>query len=305
MSKVLSRPISVSPDIRLANGTDLRQETEDWAAHSVEYIALSYCWGHGDFTRLTKANQQNFQEKIPLASLGQTIQDAVLATRKLGFRYLWVDALCILQDSLDDWKIESITMCDVYNNAVCTIAAVSSWNASETMFVEQNPLAMAPCLLSAGSRQWYALSISNTVALSWQRDVTMSRWNTRGWCYQEMALSKIIIFFGSSQIHASTEQGWDNLEVEKINAASYLSRVWWDHVAEYSPRMLTKASDKMVAIAGIAEYMWQCGLKSHYIAGLWEDTLPRDLLWYVSAGIRKKRPDGPRGPSWSWASVDG
>jgi len=334
-TRLLDVESSVSPDIRLANGTDLRQETEDGAAHSVEYIALSYCWGHGDFTRLTKANQQQFQEKIPLASLGQTIQDAVLATRRLGFRYLWVDALCILQDSLDDWKIESITMCDVYNNAVCTIAAVSSWNASETMFVEQNPLAMAPCLLSAGGRQWYAQSISNTVALSWQRDITMSRWNTRGWCYQEMALSKIIIFFGSSQIHASvreshhhgwrrfsttntpndhhhkfdrnleTEQAWDNLEVEKINAASYLSRVWWDHVVEYSPRMLTKASDKMVAIAGIAEYMWQCGLKSHYIAGLWEDTLPRDLLWYVSAGIRKKRPDGPRGPSWSWASVDG
>ena len=330
-TRLLDVGSSVPPDVKLVNGTDLREET----AEGVKYIALSYCWGHGDFTRLTRANQQQFQEQIPLASLGQAIQDAVLATSQLGFRYLWVDALCILQDSIDDWNIESISMCDVYNNAVCTIAAAKSWAASESMFVGQNPLAMTPCLLSAVDWPWYVQSKSSGVGMSWQRDITMSRWNSRGWCYQEMALSKIIIFFGGSQVHASvrephhhgwrrfsttntpndhhhkidkgleTEQAWENLEVEQITADNYFSRVWWDHVAEYSPRNLTKAGDKMVAIAGIAEYLWKSGLKSHYIAGLWEDTLPRDLLWYVSAGIRKKRPDGARGPSWSWTSVDG
>lgn len=330
-TRLLDLGSAVTPDIRLVNGTDLLQKTPE----GVEYVALSYCWGHGDFARLTKAKEQQFQEKISLASLGQTIQDAIISTRQLGFRYLWVDALCILQDSTEDWNIESISMCDVYNNVVCTIAAVKSWAASESMIAEQNPLATTPCLLSAIDWPWYAEPKRSTVKMSWQRDITMSRWNSRGWCYQEMALSKIIIFFGSSQVHASVrephhhgwrrfsttstpnnyhhkveswlelEQAWENLEVEKITAESYFSRVWWDHVAEYSPRNLTKAADKMVAISGIAEYLWKSGLKSHYIAGLWEDTLPRDLLWYVSARIRQRRPHGPRGPSWSWTSVDG
>ncbi|KAF5646153.1 tol [Fusarium sp. NRRL 52700] len=78
---------------------------------------------------------------------------------------------------------------------------------------------------------------------------------------------------------------------------------WYEMVTSYSVRNLTNDSDKMMAIAGVAYFIQQnTGFK--YAAGLWEQTLPFNLLWVVESGV-KKRPPGRSVPSWSWASVDG
>ncbi|KAF5705126.1 hypothetical protein FGLOB1_8157 [Fusarium globosum] len=78
---------------------------------------------------------------------------------------------------------------------------------------------------------------------------------------------------------------------------------WYEMVTSYSVRNLTNDSDKMMAIAGVAYFIQQStGFK--YAAGLWEDTLPFNLLWVRDAGV-KRRPYGRSVPSWSWASVDG
>ncbi|KAF4947843.1 hypothetical protein FGADI_10122 [Fusarium gaditjirri] len=78
---------------------------------------------------------------------------------------------------------------------------------------------------------------------------------------------------------------------------------WYEMVTSYSVRNLTNDSDKMMAIAGVAYFIQQStGFK--YAAGLWEETLPFNLLWAVDSGV-KKRPYGRPVPTWSWASVDG
>ncbi|KAI1045008.1 hypothetical protein LB505_013343 [Fusarium chuoi] len=78
---------------------------------------------------------------------------------------------------------------------------------------------------------------------------------------------------------------------------------WYEMVTSYSVRNLTNDNDKMMAIAGVAYFIQQStGFK--YAAGLWEDTLPFNLLWVVDSGA-KRRPSGRSVPSWSWASVDG
>jgi hypothetical protein len=95
------------------------------------YLALSYCWGIGASTYvLTTSNIIAMQNEIVWESLPRTIQDAIYLTRKFGYRFLWVDAVCILQDSPEDWQIESSRMRSIYSQAIVTIAAAASPTAS-------------------------------------------------------------------------------------------------------------------------------------------------------------------------------
>jgi hypothetical protein len=68
------------------------------------YIALSYCWGTLPTVTTTSSTIQERINGMALESLPQTYIDAVKICRKLGIRYLWIDALCIVQDSIEDWK---------------------------------------------------------------------------------------------------------------------------------------------------------------------------------------------------------
>jgi len=63
------------------------------------------------------------KEGIPWKDIPKTFQDAMVVTRSLGLRFLWIDSLCIIQDDLDDWALESSKMCHIYANATLTLAA--------------------------------------------------------------------------------------------------------------------------------------------------------------------------------------
>src|SRR5579862_1068655 len=89
----------------------------------VEYLALSHCWGTAKFLTLETSNIDEFRLGIPWERLSRTFQDAIITTARLGFSYIWIDSLCIIQDSKEDWERESLAMTDVYRNAQCTIAA--------------------------------------------------------------------------------------------------------------------------------------------------------------------------------------
>jgi hypothetical protein len=87
------------------------------------YITLSHCWGDTKFLTTTRTNLSSFELSIPVNSLSRTFQDALFATVKLGFQYIWIDSLCILQDDPEDWKQESRSMYRVYKNSSCNISA--------------------------------------------------------------------------------------------------------------------------------------------------------------------------------------
>lgn len=82
--------------------------------------------------------------QIPLEKLPRTIRDAVTVTRSLGIRYLWVDALCIIQDSQSDWRAEAPKMMNVYRNAYLTIAATVGDNADSGLAIDRNVLESRP-----------------------------------------------------------------------------------------------------------------------------------------------------------------
>lgn len=89
----------------------------------LNYVTLSYCWEGALVMRLTTATIQIFTEGVSTESPPQTFQDAVVITRRLGYRYLWIGALCNAPDCTENWARESSTMDRFYSNAVLTIAA--------------------------------------------------------------------------------------------------------------------------------------------------------------------------------------
>ncbi|KAJ4288203.1 hypothetical protein N0V90_012220 [Kalmusia sp. IMI 367209] len=87
------------------------------------YLSLSHCWGTVKFLTTTRNNVHQFERSLPVEKLSRTFQDALFATINLGFQYVWIDSLCIVQDDADDWKRESVLMHKVYRNASCNISA--------------------------------------------------------------------------------------------------------------------------------------------------------------------------------------
>ena len=104
-----------------------------------KYIALSHVWGKGKHFKTETINLDNHRIRIPFGDLPKTFRDAVLATRALGLRYLWIDSICIIQDSPADWKQEASLMASVYFNAYATISAAASKDSDSGLFFDRDP----------------------------------------------------------------------------------------------------------------------------------------------------------------------
>jgi hypothetical protein len=98
------------------------------------YVALSHCWGLSHRIKTTKSTIEAHKKGILFTMLPKTFQDAIVSSRKLGIRYLWIDTLCIIQDDMKDWELESSKMGEVYANSYITIAASSSIDDSSGLF---------------------------------------------------------------------------------------------------------------------------------------------------------------------------
>ena len=116
-----SRLLDVGPASSLDSALYLRVMD---SAETGPWVALSHCWGtRSDHFKTTTANFQDRQSKIAFDSLPATFQDAAVVTRNLGFQYLWIDSLCILQDDYEDWAHEASRMHEYYRDSTLTIAA--------------------------------------------------------------------------------------------------------------------------------------------------------------------------------------
>jgi len=110
-----------------------------------KYLALSHRWGTSPTTKLVQSTKSAFEKSVLVCSLPLTFQHAIMATVRIGLPYLWIDSLCIVQDSSMDWEQESAIMGDIYRGSVCTIAASRS---EKGLFSSRNPLEALPCQLN-------------------------------------------------------------------------------------------------------------------------------------------------------------
>jgi hypothetical protein len=136
----------------------------------------------------------------------------VLVTRKLGYQYLWIDALCIIQDDLEEWYGEAPEMAYVYYNSTCTIAAYSAKNDSEGFLAaafEPRPsfwLSPRPQAENANFSVSHNMTPrSLSLGGSFRSQVNENFLTRRGWVFQERILSRRILHF--TRYHIFYEDG--------------------------------------------------------------------------------------------------
>ncbi|TQV94699.1 HET domain-containing protein [Cordyceps javanica] len=273
------------------------------------------------------------EQHITLEDLQATIVDAVVLTREFGVHYLWVDALCIVQDSEEDWEQESTKMASLYANAIITIAAVSSNSAAVpflrpensaraaehqqklfkcTVQTETGPNVIKARLIEGSGIHWRWLNDSD-------ERFPKEPWAQRGWTLQEQILSSRLLMISSAEMQWVCKQAetceclstlnrrrqFGRTPLAQLNDAAEAFQFWHKLVENYSNRSLSLNSDKLPAISGIAEVVQQ-KTRSRYVAGLWEDNIDLDLLWHKTGDLPESAEGhDPQAPSFSWASVDG
>ncbi|KAL8851474.1 MAG: hypothetical protein Q9221_003574, partial [Calogaya cf. arnoldii] len=168
----------------------------------VEYVTLSHKWGGADILKLTQATIKSMLQRIDTEALPLTFQHAIFITRNLGYRYLWIDSLCIVQDGRDDWAFESLTMSRIYSNSAVTIAALWGENSHSGCFVERNPFVTELCRI--GEWEHGELFIQSSRLRIRQYEyldrVVPKPLLERGWVLQERFLSPRTLYYGPWQL---------------------------------------------------------------------------------------------------------
>ncbi|KAL2758342.1 hypothetical protein ACRALDRAFT_2051938 [Sodiomyces alcalophilus JCM 7366] len=310
-----SRLLCIGDDtVKLVDGPDVAPE---------DYVALSYCWGTSGQLTTTTHNVTSHREGIPLDKLPLTQRQAVAATRRLGLRYLWVDALCIVQDDKSDWTREAPQMGLIYHNAYATIAAAGSSSSAGGLFHPRHPSPTRPIAVpyrrcpSTGAAERTMFIVPAVDA--WLGGLQRSVWNSRGWVFQERILSRRVVAFCGSQTFLECQRGTVGEDGKRITEGKRfiattstnnglgmqwhgLEQRWCLLVEDYTARKLTCADDRVMAIESLARYLVGRTASREYCAGAWLRRSPRHLLWYCKDGLAGE--PSPRAPSWSWGSVD-
>ncbi|KXJ96156.1 heterokaryon incompatibility protein-domain-containing protein [Microdochium bolleyi] len=100
---------------------------------SGQYVCLSYCWGGDQPLKATTNNLSSLSNPpgFPYHDLPKTLRDACLITKLMDQRYIWIDALCIVQDDPADKAREIPKMRNIYKGALLTIVASRSTSADQ------------------------------------------------------------------------------------------------------------------------------------------------------------------------------
>lgn len=322
---------------------DLAQYHEDvrlvQGAFSTEpYAALSYCWGAVPQLMLLPSNLQQFQERTPFASFSQVSKDAIAVCRKLSIRYLWIDALCIVQGKDGDFLTEAPRMKDVYGGSILTIVAASSRDSTESFLTRRNPLEWLDCELCptediANEAYWVSPDFYCEDGEPGEYHI-----DSRAWCLQERLMSPRSIYFGKKGVHWECRQGiacelrpeiernhnnlvigshdtyglkseyaeLQSLQPKNVSDVARAELIWRHVLKAYSLMSITHIEDKLIAISGVAsalesKFNW----RSTY--GLWTDFIVPELLWQsVSRDFTQKDEAATKlFPSWSWTSSNG
>jgi hypothetical protein len=298
------------------------------------YVTLSYCWGKGENMKTTQQNLDAHLQGIHFNCMPKTIQDAITITRELGIKYLWVDALCIVQDLYEDIQREIAAMGDIYANSTLTISAEDSKNCTDGIFTERNwsSTAILPLDLRIPCRKGQKCQMLSCASImlvprfidpkEYKRQTILA---TRGWTLQESILSSRILSYGNTDLRWRCFEGsWSesNLSISELLRPSKnlvttrdfgshedkqkkkkMYDTWKGIVKDYTSRQLTDPTDTLMALAGLQSYIRRV-LEDEPLLGLWQNTffLP-SLLWYCRSDQPVDERFRIKCPSWSWAST--
>jgi len=321
------------------------------------YLALSHCWGTTMplSARTTLSCLDAHRKSINREALPLSFVNFIDIARRLGIQYVWIDSLCIIQDSPSDWEQEAARMASVYSNAYITVSASGSSDGRGGCHILDDERALGPVDLEYSEleqsmygememkyRKFRVFTLSASPLSS---ILSTDPLNKRAWTLQERELSPRVVHYSKDSIRwecrdlkASLEFPWndslafnnsqrifdngqlDHLtqglkSLETLSTAEHSKALmqqrlaWFDLVDRYTNRALTRQSDILPAISGIAQAVGR-STSDQYYAGLWKSYLAQCLLWASAWSIdhglaTHSRPSTYLAPSWSWASVKG
>ncbi|KAJ3468102.1 hypothetical protein MRS44_002167 [Fusarium solani] len=358
----------------MSDETTVKIITREKVVPGNRYVTLSHRWTPF-IPKLTSQNLEAWSHQLPVEGLTKTFRDFITVTRLLGFRYAWIDSLCIIQESDhggSDWSHECLTMDLVYRNSFCNLSA--DWGThSDGLFLDRRARQFDLPIVSGnlpimednedsktsensensensedGEKQEskYLLVDCGT----WQHEVTNSPINSRGWVFQERFLSPRVLHFCRNEVifeccEASKSErfrqsipvidkilyqpfkNFDENFLGKHDTAT-CHRVWNRIPGIYTRCALTFASDKLVAILGIARYLKTFLVDDVYVMGVWASAISTQMLWWCDENTIRDHSIDPRtlgeleplsnptgqtlstplrqckGPTFSWVSTD-
>lgn len=302
------------------------------------WVTLSHCWGPPGSIPLTlsDSNLEQLKKKIPFRSLANNFKDAVGATRHLAERfgplYLWIDALCIIQGSTQDWASEAPKMGHLYAGSLCTLFACRGTDSSAGLWESSLALSKHECYIQGGADsclrgRWQIRDVD-----SFENSVQRSKLCSRAWVHQEVNLSTRRIYFAPGQLYweccQCIRQEMDpgelpssyslgktgalalmpinyDRELTHQQRTEKLYGTWLANVEQHSSLGITYASDKLPSLAATAQIMVEL-LKSpnDYIAGTWKSIFWACILWEIRSPTEVSKAENGS-PSWSCTSVLG
>jgi hypothetical protein len=326
------RLIAISPNkLRLLETNVERQK----------YAALSYKWGGPQQVQATNASLSSLMNGFRIEDLPYSLRDAVTLTQQLGLSYLWIDALCIIQDNESDKSTEVSRMATIYENAAVTIAS-SRTNSAMESFLSPRTEFNGRRFDDDSSYELFGFDyrcrdgqLGSIVLMHEYRPRLFEQepLDTRAWAFQERLLSPRIIDYRSeqtkwmcrmSQGKTGFTNGWlnrslgyrdhelliqsqdtirrlDHASKNSIHNARY---EWYGILSLYTSRDITRKADRLPAISAVARRYAEI-LKVEYMTGLWKLWIGEELLWKQQQNITGAvRPTEYQGPSWSWAGIN-
>lgn len=323
--------------IKVGRSTSRIIVTEDESPDGC-YATLSHCWGKEPaFFTLTQSRLRSLKHELPLNDLPQTFRDAITLTRRLNIPYLWIDSLCILQDSKQDWLEHAQMMASVYEGCVLNISVDHASSPYDGIFTTRDT-----SQVQESHVLWAALGERETVWTIFDSDLDTiygpsTPLQRRAWVFQERLLAPRGLHFGANSLSwecktnpcscersPKISQPWKPDVVQMIfsivpdpplhltgrNITEYNSKLqdqFQSLISLYSQMKLTNPDeDKLVAFSGIAKRIGGTDYYNHqYFAGLFLRDFLADLVWAnIDLEVTKTSRKIYRAPTWSWASLD-
>lgn len=295
-------------DLKASAGSSKLALREGMMACKGRYIALSHRWGGDVPFKTTRQNICEYFEGMDAARLPQNFQDVFVLAELLGIRYVWIDALCIVQDDQDDWLAQARQMGSVYTNASITLALHQPRSSTEGFLWRMR----VPEWLEISTRAarmkglqpfWLRLPAIDEHFI--EDAIRSGQITDRGWCLQELWLSTRILHVVEDKFiwrcpHSRDTDNITYIVRESIpfdNDIEASSACWHRLVRRYSRCELTMATDKLPALSGIHS-LWPKSHIQRSHCGHLGINVHTGLLWYRERGNSITRIRG-RAPSWS------
>ena len=285
---------------------------------------------------LTTTTVEQYTRSTQLQELSLTFQHVVTLARLLHIPYVWIDFLCIVQDSSLDWEQESAKMAGVYGNALVVVIAASAATPSTGFLGPRARHLWTKVSTTTQSSGVVTLSLRESTSHD-TNSLSGTVVNDRAWCFQERLMGQRRLVCCDSEIIWECRDGCKNESCslgdgarphERYDASEHFLpaspyavlrrdrpiafesdehayQFWKTSVEDFTRRGLTVPTDRLPAIAALAT-MVHVADGDQYLAGLWKGDILHELMWVQIPTKRTstvlQSPEGYVAPTWSWAS---